>query len=77
VAGEAGIAPILVAEIDRVGRFTRGVVHSAQQIRPNGPSWDPAQRAFHLIRRLTQSTFDTTMFEFADDGSFTPQPTAD
>jgi len=72
VTGDAGLAPILVAEIDREGRFARGRIHSAHQLRPHGPSWDPAQRAFNLIRRLTESTFAAEMFEFAADGSFTP-----
>ncbi len=74
VAGPAGLAPILEAEIDREGRFLSGAIHSAVQIRPNGPSWDDSRTAYDVIRRLTEETFGTSMFSFAADGTFRPAP---
>ncbi|HSG65321.1 MAG TPA: CapA family protein [Gammaproteobacteria bacterium] len=72
VNAEAGLAPLLVAEIALDGRFVAGQLHSAIQIRPAGPAWDPRQAAYRLIRDLTIEAFGTGMFEFADDGSFVP-----
>jgi hypothetical protein len=72
VAGPAGLAPILEAELDDRGRFLAGTVHSAVQIRPNGPTWDDSQSVYKVIRELTEATFGTQMLEFADDGTFRP-----
>lgn len=72
VDGPAGVAPLLVAELARDGHFIAGRIHSAVQRRPSGPVWDPEQRAYALIRRLTIETFGAGMFEFAEDGSFLP-----
>jgi hypothetical protein len=76
VNAEAGLAPLLVADIARDGRFVAGRIRSAIQIRPAGPAWDPRLTAYRLIRDLTIQTFGTGMFEFADDGSFVPGTTA-
>jgi hypothetical protein len=70
VNDEAGLAPILVANLQRDGRFSSGRIHSAVQIRPGGPAIDPQRRVFNIIRQLTESTFGTAMIDFADDGSF-------
>ncbi len=70
VNGIAGLAPILVAEIDSTGQFIGGRIHSAVQQRPGGPVLDGENRAFKLIRTLTEETFGTDMFRFAEDGSF-------
>lgn len=76
VNAEAGLAPLLVAELSRDGRFTSGRIHSAEQIRPAGPIWDPGQTVYRLIRELTVETFGASLFEFSEDGSFTPGPAA-
>jgi hypothetical protein len=75
VAGNAGLAPILIAELDRAGRFIAGRIHSAIQIRPQGPVWDPDQRVYTLLQRLTIETFGDELFEFFDDGRFVPAAT--
>lgn len=72
VAGNAGLAPILVTELLPDGRFRAGRIHSAIQIRPNGPAWDAKQTVYGLIRELTEETFGAELFEFSDDGSFVP-----
>ena len=45
VNGVAGWAPVLTVEVDREGAFISGRIDSALQARPNGPVWDPGQRA--------------------------------
>jgi hypothetical protein len=74
VDGEAGLAPLLVAEVERDGRLARGRIRSAVQVRPGGPIWDPQQRVFELIRELTETTFGAGMFDFGENGSFVPGP---
>lgn len=76
VAGYAGLAPLLVVEIAPDGRFVRGRIHSAEQLRPGGPVWDAQQRAFGLIQELTERAFGATLFEFGANGRFTAAPTS-
>ncbi len=76
VTGVAGVAPLLVAEITPDGRFLRGRIRSAEQVRPGGPVWDAQQRAFELIRDLTERAFGTAMFAFDADGEFSAAPTS-
>lgn len=75
VQGMAGWAPILTATISSDGRFLGGRIYSAIQERPAGPAWDSEDRAYELIRTLTEDSFGDTMFSFEDDGSFAPGPT--
>ena len=74
VAGVAGVAPLLTVDLAPDGRFLRGRIRSAEQIRPGGPVWDPQQRAFDLIRDLTERAFGTEMFAFGADGAFAAAP---
>jgi poly-gamma-glutamate capsule biosynthesis protein CapA/YwtB (metallophosphatase superfamily) len=75
VEGMAGWAPILTATISSDGRFLRGRIYSAIQERPAGPVWDSEDRAFELIRTLTEDSFGDGMFSFEEDGSFSPGST--
>ncbi len=68
----AGWAPILAVELDRTGEFLGGRIESALQIRPEGPAWDPENRAFTLMRTLTEETFGREMFDFGENGQFSP-----
>jgi hypothetical protein len=70
VDGLAGWAPILVVDMDREGQFVAGRIHSALQRRPRGPVWDPENRAYALIRELTNDAFGPGMIRFEEDGSF-------
>ncbi|MCZ6779919.1 MAG: CapA family protein [Acidobacteria bacterium] len=72
-----GLAPILLADIDPDGNFLRGRIVSAQQIRPSGPTLDPKQAAYRLIRQLTEEDFDGGGFTFYDDGTFLPRTPGD
>ena len=72
VAGIKGVAPILTTTLDGEGRFVDGSVVSTVQIRPAGPSIDPTQRAFRLLRDLSGEDFGTPGIEFVTGGQLLP-----
>ena len=72
VAGNKGVAPILLATLDAEGRFIEGEIVSTVQIRPDGPSIDDQQRALKLMRDLSQEDFDDPGLVFQPDGKLLP-----
>ena len=74
VAGIKGIAPILIATLDGEGRFIEGKVVSTIQLRPDGPSIDPRQRALALMRGLTAEDFPDSGLRFHSDGRIEAVP---
>ena len=74
VAGNKGIAPILVATLDGNGDFVEGQIHSTIQIRPAGPSIDGRQRALQLVRDLSTQDFGNSGIAFENDGRISPKP---
>jgi hypothetical protein len=68
VEGNRGIAPIVTARLDAEGRFVGGHIDSTIQLRPDGPSIDPQQRALQLIRELTAAALPYGWLEFGADG---------
>ena len=72
VAGIKGVAPILFTTLDGEGRFVKGHIVSTVQIRPDGPSIDPQQRALKLVRGLTAEDFDGGGLWFDATGQFFP-----
>lgn len=72
VAGDKGIAPILVATIDQDGRFIEGQVHSTVQMRPGGPQPDPNQQALKMLEELSRQDFREPGVEFSADGRIRP-----
>ena len=68
VEGVKGIAPILIATLDEEGRFIEGEIISTVQLRPDGPSIDPEQRALNLIRGLSIEDFKDPGLTFHPDG---------
>ena len=72
VEGLKGIAPILVTTLDGDGKFLGGEIHSTVQIRPGGPSMDPENRAFKLLRNLSAEDFGTPGIQFNADNSIVP-----
>jgi hypothetical protein len=76
VEGIRGIAPILEAQLDDEGRFVTGRIVSTVQLRPAGPTLDPAQGAFKLVRDLTNAAFPSGELVFGEDGSLTRLPGA-
>jgi len=69
VEGLRGIAPILRCELDDSGRFVSGRIEATTQLRPAGPSLDPAGLAITVIRTLTLAAFPDGTLSIADDGS--------
>jgi hypothetical protein len=74
VAGIKGIAPILTTTLDGEGRFVEGRIVSTVQMRPDGPSIDPEQRALNLMRGLSIDDFENPGLRFHPNGAITPQP---
>lgn len=72
VAGLKGIAPILVTTLDGNGKFVEGRVVSTRQIRPSGPTLDPADRALELLARLSRQDFGNPGLRFEADGRLLP-----
>jgi hypothetical protein len=74
VDGQKGIAPILMVTLDGKGNFVEGNIHSTIQLRPDGPSIDPDQRALKLIRDLSEADFGSPGIFFGEDGTIQPAP---
>ncbi|HEX5789110.1 MAG TPA: CapA family protein, partial [Woeseiaceae bacterium] len=72
INGLAGVAPILVARLDREGRFVDGQIISTVQQRPHGPVPDPAGRARRVIESLSREDFGESGLEFRADGALLP-----
>jgi hypothetical protein len=72
VDGVKGVAPILQVELDQQGRFVSGQIYSTIQLRPDGPSIDPAQQALALMRELSLEDFSTPGIRFETDGRLLP-----
>ncbi|MDH4124034.1 MAG: CapA family protein [Gammaproteobacteria bacterium] len=73
VDGVKGIAPILLASLDGTGRFIEGEIVSTVQLRPGGPSIDPQDRAFNLIKGLSIEDFGDPGIEFTPDARLLPK----
>ncbi len=74
VAGIKGIAPILELTLDGTGRFHEGRVVSTRQIRPAGPSIDPAAEALRMLSSLSRQDFGNPGVVFHDDGRIEAVP---
>src|SRR6056297_2864918 len=72
VAGLKGVAPILVTTLDGNGEFVEGSVISTRQIRPSGPTIDPAGEALELMARLSRQDFGNPGVRFEADGRLVP-----
>jgi len=72
LVAELGYAPLLVVEVDSVGNFLRGKIHSFRQFSPGGPSADTSDAAFRLMRDLSIVDFPQSAPRFAESLSFYP-----
>jgi hypothetical protein len=68
VNGIRGIAAVLVTRIADDGRFLDGRIESTNQLRPAGPTPDPARRAITQLRDLTNEAFPAGRLAIHDDG---------
>lgn len=57
---EMGYAPILWAELNKEGEFIRGKIYSFVQTYRGGPKRDEEERAWNLIKKLSQEDFPDT-----------------
>jgi poly-gamma-glutamate capsule biosynthesis protein CapA/YwtB (metallophosphatase superfamily) len=71
VEGIRGIAPILLVTLDDEGRFVSGRVEATTQIRPAGPSLDPAGSVVALLKTLTSAAFPDGSLVIGADGALT------
>ena len=72
VAGIKGVAPILVVTLNGDGEFVEGQIHSTIQLRPDGPSIDPRNRALNLLRDLSHEDLGSPGIQFGADGKILP-----
>jgi len=72
LTGELGYAPLLVVEVDSIGNFLRGEVHSFCQFPPGGPTKDTTEAVFNLMRSLSIADFETSAPSFSKNLSFYP-----
>lgn len=75
VAGEKGYAPLLTAVLNGEGQFIEGQIISHIQRRPDGPLPDATQKAWKMIRKLSQLDFPDQAVIYLDDGRFKPKVT--
>jgi poly-gamma-glutamate capsule biosynthesis protein CapA/YwtB (metallophosphatase superfamily) len=68
VEGIRGIAPILLCTLDDEGRFVSGRIQATVQIRPAGPSTDPANAVIELLRTLTETAFPQGPLSISEQG---------
>ena len=69
VEGIRGIAPILLVTLDDEGRFVSGTRRATTQIRPAGPSLDPAGGVVALLKTLTSAAFPDGALAISADGA--------
>lgn len=72
LTGELSYAPLLVVEVDSIGNFLRGEVHSFCQFPPGGPTKDTTEAVFNLMRSLSIADFETSAPSFSKNLSFYP-----
>ncbi len=73
VNGIRGIAVVLMARLDDNGRFLDGRIEPTNQIRPAGPTLDPARRALTQLRDLTTEAFPDSHVIIGTDGRLEPR----
>jgi poly-gamma-glutamate capsule biosynthesis protein CapA/YwtB (metallophosphatase superfamily) len=70
---EKGYAPLLWVELGKNGEFVRGKIHSFIQVPPGGPKMDEQERAYTLIKKLSQEDFPETSPFFSESGIILPR----
>ncbi|MCK4231836.1 CapA family protein, partial [candidate division WOR-3 bacterium] len=77
LTGELGYAPLLVVEVDSIGNFLRGEIHSFRQFPPGGPTKDTTEAVFNLMWSLSVTDFETSAPSFSENLSFYPPADSD
>ena len=73
VTGVNGLAPLLVVQVDRDGRFLEGQIHSYRQRRPRGPVTDSSREVARRMQQLSAEDFPDSSPEFDDTGKILPR----
>jgi poly-gamma-glutamate capsule biosynthesis protein CapA/YwtB (metallophosphatase superfamily) len=68
VTGIRGIAAILMVRVDDDGKFLAGHIEPTIQLRPAGPSIDPARQAIEELRWRTEQSFPWGPLSIGPDG---------
>lgn len=67
-----GYAPLLMAEMNKKGKFLKGQIHSFIQVRPGGPKADKENQAFKLMKTLSLADFPATCPLFVGSDAILP-----
>jgi poly-gamma-glutamate capsule biosynthesis protein CapA/YwtB (metallophosphatase superfamily) len=70
---EKGYAPLFWVELGKNGEFIRGKIYSFIQVPPGGPKMDEQERAYTLIKKLSQEDFPETSPFFGESGILLPR----
>lgn len=70
---EKGYAPLLWVELGRNGEFVRGKIFSFVQPPPGGPKRDEKERAWALMKKLSQEDFPETSPFFGESETILPR----
>jgi poly-gamma-glutamate capsule biosynthesis protein CapA/YwtB (metallophosphatase superfamily) len=73
---EKGYAPLLWVELGREGEFVKGKIFSFVQSPPGGPKRDQKERAWTLIKKLSEEDFPETSPFFGESGIILPREKA-
>jgi poly-gamma-glutamate capsule biosynthesis protein CapA/YwtB (metallophosphatase superfamily) len=76
VEGLRGIAPILLCNLDDEGRFVSGRIEPTIQLRPSGPSPDPARTVITVLRTLSLAAFPEGELDIDADGGLSRRAAA-
>ena len=68
---QTAYAPLLVARLDKDGKFVDGKIHSFIQYRDKGPRLDTTNSVAKEIRSLTEEDIKDNHLNIADDGTIT------
>jgi poly-gamma-glutamate capsule biosynthesis protein CapA/YwtB (metallophosphatase superfamily) len=72
VTGIRGIAAILMVRVDDDGKFLAGHLEPTIQLRPAGPSIDPARQAIEELQWRTEQSFPWGPLSITNDGVLVP-----
>jgi len=70
---EKGYAPLLWIDLGRSGEFVKGKIFSFIQLPPGSPKKDEEERAWTLIKKLSQEDFPETSPFFDTSGTLLPR----
>jgi poly-gamma-glutamate capsule biosynthesis protein CapA/YwtB (metallophosphatase superfamily) len=73
LGNEKGYAPLFWLELGENGEFIRGKIYSFIQVPPGGPKMDKQERAYTLIKKLSQEDFPETSPFFGESGILLPR----